>query len=218
MAMIDPTTGWFEIVKVPMYDLNEVMGSIDEYIYKSSARVIQFFNKTWLIRYLHPQKIVFGNKYEFKGDFTPLIKYINTKPVLTIIKNPQVNTSLERVHQVILNMLVTKDLAKKVFNYIDTWGETLASISWPTRDSYQRTIQATSGHSVIGRDMIFNLTSVIDWRVITAGKKRQVDMHNVRGNDRQVTHDYAISNLVYVEMTGIYCKLDYNKKVTYIIT
>ena len=31
-------------------------------------------------------------------------------------------------------------------------------------------------------------------------------------------HDYAINNLVYVEITGIYLKLDYGKKGTYIIT
>ena len=30
MKMIDPATGWFEISKVPNFDLNEVMGSNDE--------------------------------------------------------------------------------------------------------------------------------------------------------------------------------------------
>ena len=46
MTMIDPTTGWFEIVKVLMYDLNEVTGGNDEYIDKFSARVRQLFNTT----------------------------------------------------------------------------------------------------------------------------------------------------------------------------
>ena len=31
-------------------------------------------------------------------------------------------------------------------------------------------------------------------------------------------HDYAIINLVYVEITGIYHKLDYKKQGPYIIT
>ena len=43
MEMIDPTTSWFEIVEIPMFDLNEVMNSNYEYIDKPSARVIQFF-------------------------------------------------------------------------------------------------------------------------------------------------------------------------------
>ena len=47
------------------------------------------------------------------------------KPVLTSVKNPQSNATVELVHQVILNMLVTKDIDNKVFNYIYPWGETL---------------------------------------------------------------------------------------------
>ena len=59
-------------------------------------------------------------------------------------------------------MLATKDIDNKVFDYIDPWGETLASIAWAIRASYHRTMHATIGQSVFGRDMIFNLVSVID--------------------------------------------------------
>ena len=40
------------------------------------------------------------------------------KHVLTKIKDPQANAQLERVHQVIINMLLTKDLYEKVFDHI----------------------------------------------------------------------------------------------------
>ena len=109
-------------------------------------------------------------------------------------------------------MLVIKDLDNKVFDYIDPWGENLASIAWSIRASYHRTIQATPGQAIFGKDMIFNLTSIVDWCVITAVKQRQVDINNDRDNARRITHDYAIDGLVYVEMTGIYHKLDYNKQ------
>ena len=66
--------------------------------------------------------------------------------------------------------------------------------------------------------MIFNIASVIDWRVITAGKHQQVGIDNVQENARRVTHDYTIGDLVYVEITGIYRKLDYGKQGPYIIT
>ena len=75
------------------------------------------------------------------------------------------------MHQVILNMLVIKDLDNKVFNYIDPWGENLASIAWSIRASYHRTIQYTPGKSVFGRYIILNLASVVDWQDITAGKQ-----------------------------------------------
>ena len=54
MMIIYPDTGWFVIVEVLMYDLDEVMGGNDEYIYKSFARVSEFFNETFIIRYICP--------------------------------------------------------------------------------------------------------------------------------------------------------------------
>ena len=50
---------------------------------------------------------------------------------------------VEHLHQVILNMLVTKDIDNKVFDYIDPWGENLAYIAWGIRKSYHHTIQDT---------------------------------------------------------------------------
>ena len=108
-------------------------------------------------------------------------------------------------------MIVTKDLANKVLQYIYPLGETLSYIAWAIRPSYHRTIQATPGQVVFGRYMVFNLASVIYWWVITAGKHQQVEIENVQENARWVTHDYKVGNLVYSEITGIYCKL-YNKK------
>ena len=51
MTMIKPATGWLEIVKIPMYNLDEVTGVNDEYLDKYSFRVIQLFNNTWISRY-----------------------------------------------------------------------------------------------------------------------------------------------------------------------
>ena len=71
---------------------------------------------------------------------------------------------------------------------------------------------ATSGRAVLGRDMLFDLTSVIYWHVVTATKKRQVDIDNVIENSRNFKHDYIIGNQVYVKNTDIYCKLYYKKQ------
>ena len=76
------------------------------------------------------------------------------------------------------------------------WGETLSSIAWAIIASYHHIIMATPGQSVFGRYMLFNLGSVVDWKVVTAAKQRQVDIDNVRENPRRVTHDYEIG--IYV--------------------
>ena len=66
--------------------------------------------------------------------------------------------------------------------------------------------------------MLFNLASVSYSRLATAAKQCQVDIDNVRENAKRVTHEYAIGNRVYVEMTGIYRRLDYKTQGQYIIT
>ena len=65
-------------------------------------------------------------------------------------------------------------------------------------DYYHHNIQDTPGQAVFGRDMIFNITSVIYWRVTATNKQREVEIDNVRENARRVTHGYAIYDLVYV--------------------
>ena len=80
--------------------------------------VIQMFNNTWICRYPRPRKVVFDNGSKFKQDFNPFLKNFDIKPVLTYIKNTQANAPVERVHQVILNMVDTKDLYNKIFDLI----------------------------------------------------------------------------------------------------
>ena len=72
MIFIDPATGRFEITEIPD---------------KSSARISQVFNSTWIARYPRPQKIIFDNGNEFKKDFLPLLKDCTIKPTPTTIKN-----------------------------------------------------------------------------------------------------------------------------------
>ena len=107
------------------------------------------------------------------GDF-------DIKFVLTTIRNPQTNALVEWVHQVILNMLVTKDLDNKFFHYLYPWGENLAYKAWAMKASYNWTIHDTPDQDVFGIDMKFNLTSVVDWWFITTGKQRQVEIDNFR--------------------------------------
>ena len=127
--MIDPTMGWFKIFKILIYNLYGVTVSNNYYIDKSSDRVSQFFNNTWLSRYLHPHEVVFDNGYEFKKESTYLLKCFDIKPVLITIKKSQANAPVDQVHEVIINIIFTKDLDNRVFDYIYSWGETLAYIA-----------------------------------------------------------------------------------------
>ena len=59
--------------------------------------------------------------------------------------------------------------------------------------------------------MILNLASVVYRKVVTVNKQLQVNIDKFCKNSRQVSHDYAVENLVYVYKTGIYQKLGYEK-------
>ena len=175
MTFIDPSTRWFEIVQVPYYNLDEIKMDNREYIDKTSARISQLFNQTWLSRHPRPRRVVFDNGSEFKKDFVLLLKDFDIKPVLTSIKNPQSNAPVERMHQVLHNMIVTKDLDSQILDYIDIWGEILSSVAWAVCAAHHSTLNKTPGQLVFDRDMIFNLSTVVDWKTITETKQTQVD-------------------------------------------
>ncbi len=66
--------------------------------------------------------------------------------------------------------------------------------------------------------MIFNLATVVDWRVISARKQTQIDRDNLRENARRVNYDYAVGDRVFVKNKGVQRKLDPIKQGPYTIT
>ena len=94
MTIIDPTKGWFGIVEVPFFYLDELARVNSEYIDKLSASVIQMFNQTWLFWYLCPCKVLFDNFSYFKQYFTLLLKHLSIMPICTSIKKPHINASV----------------------------------------------------------------------------------------------------------------------------
>ena len=89
MTMIDPATGWFDIFKVPCFDLNEVARGNSEYIEKFPARVSQLLNQTWLCRYPLPLEVVFDNGSGFNKYFNPLLKDFSITPICTSRKKTE---------------------------------------------------------------------------------------------------------------------------------
>ena len=87
MTMLDQATGWFEIVEVPSFIVEDMKRKkFRKTMDKSSARISRLFDQTWLARYPRPRKIIFDNGSEFKKDFVPLLKDWAIKPTCTTIK------------------------------------------------------------------------------------------------------------------------------------
>ena len=227
MTMLDPVTGWFEIVEVPQYIAQELQQTKDtkskklvdnSFIDKSSARISRLFDQVWLSRYPRPKKVVFDNGSEFKKDFVPLLKEFSIKPKCTTIKNIQSNSPVERIHQVLRYMLLTKNLADDTLDYIDPFGSILASVAWAVRSSYNNTTDATPAQLVFGRDMMFNLSTLVNWKELSIRKQALVDKNTLKENRKRIDYDYQIDDLVYVTKDGIFRKLDSPKKGPYPVT
>ena len=200
MTFVDPATGWFEIAEIPD---------------KTSARISKIFNSTWLARYPRPRKVIFDNGNEFKKDFLPLLKDFSIKPTPTTIKNPQANAILERVHQVLGDMLRTKNLQQYDFDALDPWNDILASVAWAIRSTHHSTLKASPAQLVFNRDMLLNVKFIADWEMIRLRKQEDVDKNNARENSLRVDHDYHIGDKVLVTDRDIHCKLNCPTKGPY---
>jgi transposase InsO family protein len=99
--MIDPAAGWFEI---------------QQYDDKQSITVTNIIEQEWFSRYPWPTQVTFdrGSKFVCQ-DFQKIIKEdsgVKAKPIT--VRNPQANAIVERVHQVIENILRTFELENKL--------------------------------------------------------------------------------------------------------
>ena len=79
-------------------------------------------------------------------------------PRPTTVKNPQANSILERVHQVLGNMLRVKNITALDIDPVDPWTNILASVAWAIRSTNHMTNGASPAQLIFGRDMVHPLT------------------------------------------------------------
>jgi hypothetical protein len=140
--MLDPATGWFEIVEATN---------------KSAASIQDLFHNTWLACYPRPQFIVFDNGGEFKREFKQMFESYGIKAKPTTSHNPQANAIIERVHKVVEKMLRSFDLEKEDLEEDNPFEYFLQSTAWANKSTYHTILQASPCQLVFGRDMIHNI-------------------------------------------------------------
>ena len=181
--MIDPATGWFEIV---------------QYDDKRAISIANLVEQQWLSRYPWPSLITYDRGSEFIGhEFRTMVKDeygIKSKPIT--VRNPQANAIIERVHQVIANMIRTFELESTYMDKEDPWSGILAATAYAVRSTYHTTLQASPGQLVFGRDMIFNIKHVANWKLITYRKQKLINSNNERENKRRIAHEYNVGDKV----------------------
>ncbi len=63
----------------------------------------------------------------------------------TLIKNPQANSVLESIQQVLANMIRTFELQEQVVSKVDAWTGILKVVGWAVWSTHHTTLQASPG-------------------------------------------------------------------------
>jgi hypothetical protein len=183
VTMIDPASGWFEI---------------HPYDDKRAITVANIVEQEWFSRYPWPTQVTFDRGGEFIGsDFKQMLinDYgIKRKPIS--VRNPQANAIVERIHQVIANMIRTFDLENNYLEEDDPWKGILSATAFAVRSTYHTTLKKTPGQLVFGRDMIFNIKHVANWEYIRQNKQKMIEKNNKAENAKRVAHSYKKGDLV----------------------
>jgi hypothetical protein len=183
VTMIDPTTGWFEI---------------HQYDDKISITVANIAEQKWFSRYPWPTQITYDRCSEFIGKyFQSLIKNdYGIKGTPLTIRNPQANAIVERVHQVIRNIIRTFELESNYLDEDDPWKGILSATAFAVRSTFHTSLQSTPGQLVFGRDMIFNIQHIANWEFIKQRKQKTINLNNKKENAKRVQHIYQVGDKV----------------------
>ncbi len=133
--MINPTSSGFEIAELPVITRlhrqtvnGKELLTANKIFDKPSDCIDKLINKIWLSRYPWFCYLIYDIGSEFKLHFEYLCRSYGIKHKPTTVKNPRVNGMLERVHQVLGQMLCTAEFDMAIqspvmtlMSFLTTW-------------------------------------------------------------------------------------------------
>jgi hypothetical protein len=146
--------------------------------------ISNFVNTNWFSRFPHCQNIIFDNGSEFKLHFIALCESYGVKPKPTRIKNPQANTILEQIHQLVMTMICTSEIDMADSEAPRDRDAILTNVSWAICSTYHTVLKASLGAAIFGRDMFFNIPYIADRKKIGDYRQHEKDLNNKRKNKK----------------------------------
>ncbi len=101
-----------------------------------------------------------------------------------MIKNPQANAILERLHQVLGQMLCTSklDMAKIITPAdVDVF---LNNAAWAICSTNHTILKASPGAAIFRHDMLVDIPFITDWNTIGDYRQRQTNLSMARKNSK----------------------------------
>eukprot|EP00804_Cyclotella_cryptica_P025666 CCRYP_002869-RA/>CCRYP_002869-RA protein AED:0.31 eAED:0.40 QI:0/0/0/1/0/0/3/0/247 len=207
--MIDPATTRFEIVELPVSQLQELdiptgtkgqrskdthVQTKQPYFDKTSATVV---NRTWFSRYPRSQYIIYNNGSVFNVHYeTPCDSY-----GLKVSE-----THKERVHQTIMAMLRTADLDMADTISKSDIADFLTNAAWAVCSTYHTVLKTSAGAAIFGRDMLFEVPYLAS--KIGEYRQQQPDKNTKPENASRIDWDYQPGDKVLLRKDGILRKTE----------
>jgi len=148
--MIDPATGFFEIVEIGQ---------------KTTDIIANWLELHWLTRYPGPTEITMDKGKEFAREVSETLKNehgVNRKIITS--RNPQANSMIERGHKTLHNMIRSAQIndRRDLDSFLGFKGVLVAC--WKAMNStVHTTARATPTQLVFGRDAMLNASFQADW-------------------------------------------------------
>jgi len=179
VTFIDPVSNLFEVARINNH---------------TSEHLAMQLQNVWLSRYPWPRYLVHDKEGCFTAvPFQNVLHACNIDDKTITTKNPTAQGIVERVHQTIGNVLRTllhahtpQNMAQ-ASDLIDT---ALANAMHAARATYHRSLRASPGQVVFGRDMFVDLPFVADLLTIQQQRQRLIDADLRRRNVRRHDYDY----------------------------
>jgi len=176
LTIIDPATSWFVITPLP---------------YKGSETIKIACDLQWLCNYPQPLQCIHDNETKFVGmEFKEMLASYGIQAVITTITNPQANTIIQHIHQVIAYMLHTSnpitDSAATKFRI----EQQLHATKWAINTTYHTTLKVSPADLVVGWDMIMRTTYLSNWAAIQHCKQEVTNAANKQENNHHIPHEY----------------------------
>jgi transposase InsO family protein len=123
---------------------------------------------TWFNRYPRPEYIGFDNGSEFKSVFMQMTRNYGLETRTETSYNPQSNGVIERIHQVLGDMLRTFELEERELDMKDPFTSVLSAAAFAIRSTYHTVLEASPAELVFGRHMLLPVKFNADWQAIQA--------------------------------------------------
>ncbi len=87
---------------------------------------------------------------------------------------------MERVHQVIGDLLGTMTLQEHAFDGMGPWSELLSAVVWVVFCMHYTNLPAIHGQLIFDQDTLLNVHIIADWEANRLTKQHEVDKNKTR--------------------------------------